>query len=64
MPDEPARHPKARKDLGHTESVMLKLHPDLKTWVEERAEENYCTQSEYIRRLIIADRLAFIGGQG
>jgi hypothetical protein len=51
----------SRKDLGHTEAVLLKLHPDLKSWVEARSAVHYCSQAEYIRRLIIADRIAFHG---
>ena len=51
------RHPNARAALGHTEAIMLKLHPELKRWVDARAAERYCSQAEYVRQLIVADRL-------
>jgi hypothetical protein len=44
-----------RKDLGHTETVLLKMHPALKTHVEQAAGREYCTVAEYLRRLVIAD---------
>ena len=47
-----------RRDIGHNEQMMLKLHPDLKAWVDKQAENDYCTAAEYIRRLIIADMRA------
>jgi len=48
-------HKKARADLGHTEMVGLKLHPDLMAHVKARAAENYQSASEYLRGLIVAD---------
>lgn len=45
----------SRKNLGHTEQLVLKLHPDLKAHVDARAAEEYCSAAEYIRRLVIAD---------
>lgn len=45
-----------RKDLGHTGVMMLKLHPDLKSYIEQAAKDNYCSAAEYIRRLIVTDK--------
>jgi hypothetical protein len=53
--DNDTRHRKARKSLGHSEAVLIKLHPDLKAHIEQQAEANYCSTSEYVRRLIILD---------
>jgi len=44
-----------RKPLGHTEQLALKLHPDLLAWVKERAADEYCTDQEIVRRLILED---------
>lgn len=44
-----------RKDLGHSEQLMLKIHPDLKDHLEEQSARNYVTVAEYIRQLVIAD---------
>lgn len=52
------RHPSARRDLGHTEIIMVKLHPDLKAHIDRQAGANYCSTSEYVRRLIVADMRA------
>jgi hypothetical protein len=49
------RHPKARAPLGHTETLSIKIHPDLMAHVTAQAAREYCTQQEYVRRLIIAD---------
>ena len=38
--------------------MILKLHPDLLAHVQERAEAEYCSAAEYVRRLIIADKRA------
>lgn len=52
MPDQ---SPKARVNLGHTKMLGVKLHPDLLAYVAGRASENFCSQPEYVRRLILAD---------
>lgn len=52
-----------RRDLGHSESLMLKMHPDLKSWVDAQAQADYTTSAEYIRRLIIADKRAKQGAE-
>lgn len=44
-----------RPSMGMTETVILKLHPDLKTHLEQKAKDDYCTLAEYLRRLIIQD---------
>lgn len=51
--DERSKH--ARAPLGHTEQIMVKLHPDLKAHVETEAARGYCTVAEYVRQLIITD---------
>ena len=48
--------PLARKDLGHTTSIMVKLHPELKAYVERSAAEAYCTVAQYVRQLIVDDK--------
>lgn len=50
---DPERHKNARPSLGFTETVAVKLHPDLATWVKGRAAADYCTQQEVMRRLIV-----------
>ncbi len=35
---------------------MIKLHPDLKKWLEEEAARHYCTVAEIVRRLIVEAR--------
>ena len=45
----------ARAPLGHTETIMVKLHPDLKAHLETSAAAGYCTVAEYVRQLIVAD---------
>lgn len=45
----------SRKAMGHTETVILKLHPTLKAHVANQAEQEFCTVAEYLRRLIIVD---------
>lgn len=47
---------KARKSLGHSEQLGVKLHPELAAHVRERAAANYQSPSEYIRSLIVADK--------
>jgi hypothetical protein len=49
------RHPKARKPLGHTATIPLKMHPDLYAFIVSRAAVNYCSTQEYLRRLIVND---------
>lgn len=56
--DTPGRHPLARKNLGHTEYLAFKLHPDLLAHVHDQAERHYCSPAQYVRQLIIADKLA------
>jgi hypothetical protein len=47
---------KARKSLGHSEQLAVKLHPELAAHVRQRAAANYQSPSEYIRSLIVADK--------
>lgn len=44
-----------RPSLGHSEQILLKLHPDLLAYARQRAEASYVTVAEYLRQLIIAD---------
>lgn len=46
----------ARRDLGHTELVTLKVHPDLMTHLQWQADRHYCSEAEFIRQLIVADK--------
>ena len=43
-----------RRNLGHTQTLTLKLHPDLMAWLNAEAAANYCTAAEVVRRLIIS----------
>ena len=45
----------SRKNLGHTDVMGLKLHPDLSAHIRTRAEATYCSNQEYLRKLIVAD---------
>lgn len=59
MPDQPTRHPNARRNLGHTVYLgAVRLHPDLVAYVDAQAEQRYCSRAEYIRQLIVADKLS------
>jgi hypothetical protein len=44
-----------RRDLQHTHSMILKLHPDLWQHVDTMSQGSYCTAAEYVRRLIVSD---------
>lgn len=44
-----------RKTSTNSEFLAFKVHPDMKAHVIRRAQEEYCSDSEYIRRLIVAD---------
>jgi predicted HicB family RNase H-like nuclease len=44
-----------RRALGFTESFMLKIHPDMAEHIKARAEQEYISTSEYVRRLIVED---------
>lgn len=50
VPDKPGR-----PSLGHTQQMMLKLHPDLLAHVRQQAEASYQSPAEYIRQLILTD---------
>lgn len=50
------RHPLARKPLGLTASIAIKLHPDLLAFVQEEADRRYQSQAEFIRSLIVAEK--------
>jgi len=50
------RHPLARKDLGHTEYVQIKMHPELLAHVRDQSVASFCSVAEYIRQLIVADK--------
>jgi hypothetical protein len=45
----------SRQTMGHTEVVMLKLHPDMMNHIRAQAAKEYCTNAEIMRRLIIQD---------
>lgn len=62
MVDE--RHPNARKPLGHTKVMQIKLHPDLLAFVGVEDDKRYQSQAEFIRSLIVAEkrRLELVGG--
>ena len=47
------RHPNARRDLGMTKTLAVRLHPDLMAWVKARAAADYCTDQDVIRRLVV-----------
>lgn len=51
--DKP-RHKNARKKLGHSETILVKIHPDLLDFVRSESEARYQSQAEFIRSLIIA----------
>jgi len=51
MSDERSRY--ARAGLGLTRTLALRLHPDLAEFVATEAAANYCSQQEYVRRLIV-----------
>lgn len=55
MAGERKKH--GRADLGDSETVALKLHPDLMAWVAAEAARSYCSKQEVIRRLIVQARL-------
>ena len=44
-----------RPNLGHTQTVILKLHPDLMNHINRIAAEDYCSKAEIVRRMILAD---------
>lgn len=54
----PTKVPGARKSLGLTAVMMLKLHPDQMAHVVEASEANYQSAAEYVRQLILADMRA------
>lgn len=42
-----------RPNLGLTEPIMFKVHPDIKAWLEAKADADYCGVAEVIRHLIL-----------
>jgi hypothetical protein len=48
----------ARRSLGFTETVAIKLHPDLKDWLDDEASRRYMTVQDVIRQLIVTAKLA------
>jgi hypothetical protein len=44
-----------RRNLGHTETIMVKMHPDMKAHLDVMASREYCTFAEIVRRFIIDD---------
>ena len=47
-------HVKGRPNMNFSESVVVKVHPDMLAFVQHQAETNYQTVPEYIRGLIVA----------
>jgi hypothetical protein len=45
----------SRRNLDLSATIILKVHPDMKAWVDGQAEADYVTTAEYLRRLIVAD---------
>lgn len=43
--------------LGHTEQLLIKLHPDLLAYLRERAAARHQTPAEYIRQMIVSEML-------
>lgn len=48
----------SRREGPDSNVIGIKLHPDMREHVERQCADQYCTISEYIRRLVLADMRA------
>jgi hypothetical protein len=51
---KPGRPRGSRDGLGHSETLSIKLHPDLMAFILQQAKADYTSPPEFVRRLIIA----------